>query len=586
MIASTLLALAAVAAPGAPERFLEPIPIERVKLAHPFFVDRLQANTRVTIPACLKLCEESGRIANFENAKAGQGERKGAPQDDADVYRTLEAIGWTLVTLDMPELEARADAIVDTIVAAQKPDGYLNTFVQLSPGKSPWQDLANGRELECGGHLIEAGIAYARGTGKTKLLDAGLKFAKLVGMTFGPGKTAVTGAHPGIELALAKLGEHTGDAQWIALAKSLVEARGVAQQKTISGDAGGACSLYCAAADVAMLAPDAALVEPLKAAWSDATAKSLITGGLSLGGGAGCDTCAGLAFAQWSQRMLILTGESQYADSVERALYNHAAAATNLAGDAVLDAPALESDGTVHRKSAGASACCLTNVARFWPQVPGMIFAQNGNTLYQTQLATAAVEVELAGAKVQAQMKSDLPLSGRCEAAITADKPGTWNVKLRKPSWNADVKVKHDMKEQEHDLWENEHGAGWVPFERAYETTDGFLIHFLAPVRRVKSDAQAGRVALTRGPLVHCLEGVDHSGSARAMVLAPEVSITVETAGTILGGTRVIRGRAKRSVTADGASSLKVATLTAIPYWLWDNRDAGDMVVWIAETAR
>ncbi len=287
--------------------------------------------------------------------------------------------------------------------------------------------------------------------------------------------------------------------------------------------------------------------------------------------------------------MLILTGEAKYADAVERILYNHAAAVTNLTGETFFDALPLESDGTERRKEWCESACCAPNIARFWPQVPGMIFAQKGNTLYQAQLASAEVEVGLADSKVQFRMKSDFPNSGRTEAAVSADKPGTWNVKLRKPSWNGQAKVKHDLKEPEHDLYDNEHSGGWVPFERGYETTDGFLIHFLAPVRRVKADerveADRGRVALMRGPLVYCLEGVDHAGAARSMVLTTDMELKVENVGTILGGTRVIRARSKRVVGGTAsAPETKVATLTAIPYWMWDNRGAGDMTVWISET--
>jgi len=606
MIQIAFLALAAV---GAPERFLEPIPIERVKVSHEFFVTRLQANTRVTIPHCLERCESTGLVGNFRLASgAEKGERKGLSSDDANVYRTLEAIGWTLVSIEEPTLEAKADAIIDVIAAAQKPDGYLNTHVQLAAGQAPWADMANGYELYCGGHLIEAGIAYARGTGKTKLLDVGVKFANLVDQTFGPGKRQDVCGHPEIELALAKLHEHTGETRWLALAKFFVDQRGhasraarhgeiaqdhapIREQKSIVGHAEGAANLFAGAADVAMLAADRTLVEPLKALWTDAfEKKTTVTGGFGVtakGGetpnaAARCETCAGLALAQWSQRMLVLTGEAKYADAIERIVYNHAAAATNLAGDMFFDALPIESDGTDRRKDWQEAACCATSIARFWPQLPGMIFAQNGNTLYQVQLASAEVEVGLMDSKVQFRMKSDFPNSGRTEAAVTADKPGTWNVKLRKPSWNVGAKVKHDLKEAEHDLYDNEHLANWVPFERGYETMDGFFIHFFAPVRREKVD---GRVAVMRGPLVYCLEGVDHAGAARSMVLTDDMEVKVENVGTILGGTRVVRARSKRVVGGTAAEpETKVATLTALPYWMWGNREAGDMTVWVAGT--
>ncbi|MBL8863514.1 MAG: glycoside hydrolase family 127 protein [Planctomycetes bacterium] len=617
MIHAAFLALLTTS--GAPERALEPIPIERVRLSHEFFVKRLEANTRVTIPHVLAQCEASGRLHNFAAAAAGEmGAHRGLPSGDAEVYKALEAIGWTLVSLEDAALEARADALIESVVAAQRPDGYLNTYVQLMPGKERWADLAQGHELYCAGHLIEAGIAYARGTGKTKLLDAALRFARLVEEEFAPGRREGVCGHPQIELALAKLHEHTGEARWIQLAKRFIDRRGdparaerlgeraqdhapIRAQRAVVGQAVGAATLFAGAADVAMLAPDPSLVGPLKTLWDDAFgSKTYLTGGL--GGSAAnadlaasfelpnatsrCETCAGIALAQWSQRMLLLTGDSKYADAVEQILYNHLPAATNLAGDRFFQDQPLESDGAQRREPWFASACCPANVARFWPQVPGLIFAQKGNTLYQAQLASAEVEVELSGAQVRWRGKADLPNSGRYEATVSADKPGTWSFKLRKPGWNVEAKVRCDLKEAEHDLRENDRSGGWATFERAYEVSDGLMAHFLAPVRRIKADervaANRGRVALARGPVVYCLEGVDHGGDARGVYLPPDAEIRVENAGTILGGTRVIRARAKR-VAAGG--EIKVATLTAIPFWMWGNRDAGDMVVWIAESA-
>jgi len=609
----------------ATQRALQPIPIERVKLTHRFFVERLKANHETTIPHCLDQCEKAGSLAAFEQAAAaGKGQRGEAPKSkpyaDSDVYKTLEAIGWTLVAIEDPALETRADKIIDAIAAAQRPDGYLNTFVQRG-GAEPWKDLAHGHELDSGGHLIEAGIAYARGTGKTKLLDVATKFATLVDAQFGPEKRQDVGGHPEIELALAKLHEHTHDARWLKLAQFFLDRRGdparkerfgefaqdhkpIREQTEVVGHAAGAGNLYAGAAEVAMQSGDASLVAPLTALWADAwDTKTLLTGGLgslAKDGGitrafdlpndtVGCETCAGITLAMWSHRMLLLTGDAKYGDAVERVLYNHAAAAANIAGDKFFYDQPLATRGDKHRQPWFETACCPTNLARFWAQVPGMVLAQNGNSLYWLQLASAEVDTQLAGAQVHAKLDSDLPNSGRTNATTTSDKAAVFTIKVRRPAWNVEAMVKHDMKEQEHDLHDHEQGGGWVPFERNYEPTDGFMIHFLAPVRRVRADervaADKGRVALMRGPLVYCFEGVDNGGSARSICLPAEAELKVEQVGTILGGTRVIRARGKRALLGpDGAATTKVATVTAVPYYLWGNRAPGDMVVWIPET--
>ncbi len=605
---------------GLAERALEPIPAERVRLHHKFFVDRMEKNRTVTIPACLEQCEKTGRLAHFAAAAAKKGEHKGRVYDDSDVYKVLEGIGWTLLKVKDAALEARADAIIEAIAAAQADDGYLNTWVQVNAPDKRWSDLRNGHELYCAGHLIEAGIAYARGTGKTKLLDAGKKFAALIDQEFGPGKRVDVAGHPEIELALAKLHEHTGEERWLKLAQFFLDQRGnpartnrgteysqdhqpIREQTAFVGHAVRAGYLYAGAAEVAMLSGDRTWIEPLQRLWDDAwTTKTYITGGIGSSARnegitqafdlpndtAYCETCAGIALAMWSQRMLILTGESKYADAVERVLYNQLAAATNVEGDRFFYAQPLASRGEHHRQPWFETACCPTNVARFWPQLPGMIFAQNGNTLYQLQLAGAELDLELAGAKVQIRFESDFPNSGRVSSTVAADREATWNVKLRKPTWCDAAMVKHDMKEPEHELHDHEQSAGWAAFERKYEPTDGFMIHFLAPVRRVKADprvtANQDRVALMRGPLVYCLEGVDNAGHARALVLPPDAELKVEDDGRVLGRTRMIKARARRVERADdGTLKTKVATMTALPYYLWDNREAGDMVVWIPE---
>jgi DUF1680 family protein len=590
-----LAAPAAQAAPG-PRGALEPIAIERVKLQHPFFVERLVANHKTTLPHCLTQLEQTGRIQAFAQAAAAdKGKREDKPagriDGDADVYRTLAGIGWSSIAAKDPALESRADAVIDAIAAAQRADGYLNTLVQRSGGE-PWKDAAS--ELATGGHLIEAGVAYARGTQKTKLLEVATRFAALVEKQFaqGPGKDA--GGLSGIELGLTRLHEHTREARWLELAKTLAERGGAGGTQSLRGlgalpaaaaDLARAATACAGTAEVAMRSGDATWAEPLGRLWADAWAKTQLTGGV--GDAQTCSTCAGLALAQWSQRMLLMTGESKYGDAVERVLYNLAAGATDLAGGKFVDAE--PAGGDVRRQPWPGNTCCVTSLASFWPQVPGFVFAQNGNSLYWLQLAKAEVDTTLAGSQVHAVLQSDLPNSGRMNATITCDKPAVFTIKLRRPAWNVEAMVKHDMKEQEHELHDHEQGAGWVPFERNYETTDGFLIHFLAPIRRVRPDAGAadgkGRVALMRGPLVYCFEGVDNGGSARSVCLPAEAELKVEQVNTMLGGTRVIRARGKRAVLGpDGAATTKVATVTAVPYHVWDNRAPGDMIVWIPES--
>jgi uncharacterized protein len=283
--------------------------------------------------------------------------------------------------------------------------------------------------------------------------------------------------------------------------------------------------------------------------------------------------------------MFLLTGESKYGHVVERELYNNIPAGVSLAGDRFFYENKLASPGDHHRAAWFDCSCCPTNLARFLPSIPGLVFATKGNTLYVNQLVSAETTVELAGTRVLVKIDSDLPNSGRISVVVRPQAPATFNIKLRKPDWCQGARVMHSLTEPEHDLHDHEQAGGWADFERKYEGNDGFIIHMFAPVRREYADARVaanqGRVALARGPLIYCVEGVDNGGAARSLVLPKDSALKVEIDPKLLGGTRVIRGRALQRA-ADGQSPRPV-TFTAVPYALWDNRAAGDMAVWIPE---
>lgn len=605
----------------APDRALDPVPIERVTLKDKLFQPRIEANAKTALPACFDLLASSGRAQNFAiAAKKAEGEHKGPIDADADVYRTLEGLGWTSVWKRDPSLETRADALIEDIAAAQAADGYLNTRVQIRAPDARWKDLATSRELHCGGLLIEAGVAYARGTGKTKLLDVARKFADLVDAEFGPGKKAEVDGAPGIELALVELSEHTGDARYAKLAKHLVDLRGakgraslgaialdqapIREHKEIAGNALFAMNLYEGAAGVAIATGDRTLLAPLESVWNDLVVSKLYaTGGIGSSAQDGsivkafelsneaalCDPSASAAMVHWAQRMFVWTGEAKYGEIAERALFNILPATASMKGDAFFVTLPLASDGS-HRRAAGeATLRTQTELARFWPQVGGLIYATRGNSLYVNQHISSHTEVELAGVKVRFQYESELPNSGRMAAKVFADQPATFQMKLRRPEWCESAPVKHDLKEAEHVLDYKESRGGWEPFERNYENQDGFFIHFLAPVRRAYADARIAadqnRVSLMRGPVVYCVEGIEHGGAARSMVLDPKVELSVDLDGKVLGGQRVIRGKAAKAEKGPfGDATATPTNLVAIPYALWGNRAATDMAVWIAET--
>jgi DUF1680 family protein len=616
--------------PPAPlQKNLVPVPMSQVRIAPETFWDkRLQAVHTMALPAALAKLEAAGSIQNFAIAAGkASAERKGALYTDSDVYKVIEGAAYILSEYPDEALAARIDALVDTIAAAQQADGYLNTCHQVpTGGKVPakWSDIAHGHELYCAGHLIEAGIAMKTATGKTKLLDVARKLADHIEKSFGPGKKLDPPGHAEIEIALCKLSEATGEAKYLALAKFFVDQRGnhtgrksqgeyaqdhapLRSQKAAVGHAVRAMYLYAGATDVARMAKDDTLLPPLEALWKDVVdTKMYVTGGIGVdkkseGFGAAfelpndtayAETCASIGMALWGHRMLLATGDARYADVVDTQIHNAILGAISIKGDTFAYQNPLETNGDHPRQEWFDTACCPTNLVRFLPQLPGMIFATSGNSIYICQYVPCEAEFDVAGTKVKIKMQTDWAFSGRINLKIEPEKQMTFAVKLRRPGWCKEVAYQHDLKEQEHNAVFPGTEAGWETYERRYDPNDGANAHMLGPVRRVTAPAEVaadkGRVAIVRGPLVFALEGVDQQHkSAHALVL-PETTTSFpvfDKPDKQITTVRAIKAKGQRVETgADGKPATKPAELIFVPYFLTGNRGKSDMLVWVPTT--
>lgn len=320
--------------------------------------------------------EPSGAVRNFQIA-AGQvqGEYYGLVFQDSDLAKWLEAAAYILEADPNPELAAIADGLIDTMALAQREDGYLNTYYILKePGKR-WTNLTECHELYCAGHLIEAGVAYYRATGKRKLLDVVIKFADYIDSVFGrePGKLPGYDGHQEIELALVKLYEVTGQERYLRLSQYFLEQRGqkpsffeeelkrrggqthwaghadhvdltyhqahlpVREQETAVGHAVRLLYMLTGMADVAALTGDESMLAACRKLWDNIVGKQMyITGGVgSMPQGEAfsfdydlpndtvySETCASIGLIFFAQRMLRISPDSRYANVMERALYN------------------------------------------------------------------------------------------------------------------------------------------------------------------------------------------------------------------------------------------------------------------------
>ena len=596
-----------------------------------------------SLPLALRQMEAAGNLGNLRLAVAGASDGyRGPVFMDSDLYKTLEAIGWELGHDPAPALaEFAADAVV-LLEKAQQPDGYLNSYVQVS-GTPRYSRLSTSHEMYCAGHLIQAAVAHAR-TQQDQgppLLGVARRFADQLVDEFGGRETGSDG-HPIIETALVELYRETGHAPYLSLASQFVEQRGrgligdsgfgsrylqdhlpVRESTEIVGHAVRALYLEAGVADVAVETGDEELLASSVTRWEDmVAAKTSLTGGVgsrhdgeSFGDRfelppdrAYNETCASIASIQWSWRLLLATGESRYADHIERLIYNGFGAAIAADGQRFFYVnPLQRRDGHYERDDPGrrrewfSCACCPPNIMRLMASLGHYLATTADDVLYLHQFTGASVGANLAGGVLRVEMTSRYPWSGSADVEVRGAPPGPCGLAVRVPAWCRDARftvngspVAPDPADRGY-LIVRRH---WMPGDVLRCDLD-VVPRLTYPSRRI--DALRGTVAVERGPLVYCFEQADQPAGASIedLVLDPEDlperdadlpdvgrTVTVAVVGERLAPVAGA-GLPYRASPDTGAAGAP-ATAVAIPYFQWDNRDGRAMRVWMprARSAR
>ncbi len=601
IIISTLCANAQV------ERKAVPVDFSRVKISDNFWQPRLKTHASVTLPSCLSYCTtKTARVNNFRIA-AGmtEGKFQGMFFDDSDLYKMLEGIAYSLQNNANPQMEHEVDSIISIIAAAQQDDGYINTYYQVAHPDKKWTDMSM-HEMYCGGHLIEAGIAYYNATGKRTLLNVGIGFANYLCHNFGPGKKDWVPGHQEIELALVKLYRITGDKRHLELAHFLLEERG--QQKgqwtiqnpayfmdevpakdvrKITGHAVRAMYQMTGMADYSVASSDTAYLGALQHAWKDLVeTKMYITGGIGSSGHnegfeedfylpnkeAYCETCASIGMIFWNHRMNSLFGNGKYLDIMEKCLYNGAMAGMSQSADLFFYVNPLSSEGKHHRQPWYGTACCPSNISRFVPSIGGYIYGEGNNSLTINTLIGSSTQVKVNDTKVAVSTQTNYPWEGNATITLNPEKACKFDLKIYIPGWCKKYSLRVNGKPLKAAAKD-----GFVTLSRKWRKDDRLELTLDMPVEVMSADprvkADEGRRAIQRGPVIYCLEEVDNPDIANA-VLSPDATYTPVYDPDFFGGATVIY-----STDANGSP------LKFIPYFLWDNRAAGKMDVWIPTTA-
>ena len=606
-----------------------------VTLSDAFWAPRIETNRVATIPHLLSELEKQGSLGGFRILAGDRSAPyRGYMWGDSDVYKTIEGIAASLSLRPDPALAERTDRIIDSITAAQDWDGYIFPHLQIQ--EPQYRHFADETTRTCEsysiGHLIESAVQHQFLTGRTNYLTVARKAAELLRRTHAEGELLRVSGHPEIELALIRLYEATGEAAWLELAASLIEnARRIQStwsqgRPPLSGDdahghAVATLYLYSAATDLARFKGNTALTEMLHGRWNNIIGRKLyLTGGLghsrhSEGFApdydlpndvAYCETCAAIANVFWQQRLFLASGNAAYIDVLERSLYNNVLAGIALSGDRFFYVNPLATDGKrkfnqglAERFSWTGCPCCPVNLVRLLPRVGGYFYATDGNAVFVNLFAANKARIRMPSGDLVLRQHTQYPWDGRVQFEIVSGPPQPVALHVRIPGWargqpvptdlyqyidpGADA-VKLTLNAKEVPLSTEK---GYAVLRRTWLAGDHLELTLPMPVRRVlaheKVKENAGHTAVERGPIVYCVEGVDHGGQVLDLALPDDAKLTASVHKELLGGLVVIEGTGQR-VAANSSRSAEPVRVRFIPYYAWNHRGVGPMAVWIPRT--
>lgn len=621
-----------------------PLPFTQVKIQDHFWSRRMATNRNRGLDAVYQQLKKTGRIAAYD-LEWTPNSRLPKPHVfwDSDVAKWLEGACYSLMNDPNPFLMKKVTDIVDRILSAQGDNGYLNPHYTVVEPEKRWTNLRDKHELYCAGHLIEAAIAHHRATGDPRFLHAMQRYADLIDQVFGPhpGQKHGYPGHEEIELALMKLYRHTKEKRYLKLAHFFVEERGrsphyfdneaqqrgekpvdywakthtytqshkpIREQREVVGHAVRAMYLYAGMTDLAVELKDDSLAEVLKILWEDLTAHKLyITGGIGPSGAnegftsrfdlpnenAYAETCAAIGLIFWAHRMLQLSLNSRYADVLERALYNGMLGGVSLQGDRFFYVNPLASDGTHHRQPFYACSCCPPNINRILPTIGEYIYSFTAAEIAIHLYVQSEADFTLKAGGVKLIQETDYPWDGIVCVRLDNNQPVKFSLNFRKPGWCREYNIYLNDENITH-LIELKHG--YFSVSRTWQPDDELRLQWAMPATRVYAHpdvkADIGRTALMRGPLVYCFEETDQPVPVRFLSLARKTGFDSRFEPGLLDGVVTIRGTAEAVDLSDWGQSLyrphppvfNKGPIKAVPYYAWDNRQAGEMQVWLPET--
>ena len=577
---------------------------------------------------------------------------------DSDVAKWLEAAAYSLAWQPDEKLEQRADEVIRLLGEAQRPDGYLDTYFIIRDPEHTFANLREGHELYCAGHLIEAGVAYFNVTGKRELLDICIRMADhIVEVFHRPDMMRAIPGHEEIELALVKLYEVTGKEAYLDMASEFLDRRGqkphyffeemrrphwkqifgdqtgegyhldyaqtdlpVREQKKAEGHAVRAVYLYCAMADVAEYKNDKTLLKACERLYENITKRQMyITGGIGSSGWLErfttdydlpnamnyAESCASIGLALFCRRMARITKNGKYMDTAETALYNTVLAGIAMDGKSFFYVnplavwPAVCMPGTSRghvkpvRQGWFSCACCPPNIARTLASLGEYCYFEDEEGFWVNLFVAGSSSQKIGGKAFTVDTETDFPFGGSYRMTLHAEEEAQGVVRIRIPGYVKKYEFKMNGTPVRAELKD-----GYLHICGQFKDGDVLELEMDVPARFYYANpevrADAGRIALKKGPLVYCLEQQDNGENLEQLVADPGAAVDEIWRGDMLKGTLTLKTKGYRAVFTkkepdagegdlyfEGRPGLVPAELTFVPYAYWGNRTPGEMLVWV-----
>ncbi|WJL96987.1 glycoside hydrolase family 127 protein [Microbacterium sp. ET2] len=573
-----------------------------------------QRNSQSSIPHGIEWMSRGHYLSNLERAADRRhGGFTGMHWMDSDLYKLLEAIAWDAD--GSSDAMTFFDSTTELLERAQLADGYLNSYYQVAAPQDQWSDFAFGHEMYLGGHLIQAGVAASRARGERRLLDIGIWFADHLWELFGPSGEERIDGHPEIELALVDLFRETLDEKYLELARLMLDRRGhgllgeghfgkfycqdevpFRERTELTGHAVRAAYLAIGATDIAIETGDQELLDRCILLWERTTArKAFLTGGIgsrhfheALGADwelppdrAYQETCASIAMAWWSHRLMVATGRPEFAEHLQRVTLNAIAASVSDDGcrffyrnplmqrtlepsppaDALLE----ERIDIGTRASWYNTACCPPNLMRFFSTLPHLMAFELDNSIVVALPEIGRVDTVLStGKRQEVAIDRYEPEIGVLEVGERTD-PFTIAASLSRPQ----LRVSPDQSTT----------FAWNP---------GPVI--VRPHPRV--DAVRGQIAIVHSDVVYAVETADEAAIDDLLDLRVNTNTPITVDGSPHDGApssitvdaRVVSSpddTAFHLAPEDAPPPAESATVTLRPWRAWAQTQPTVMRVWL-----